>query len=100
MLLINTEFGLILRLPEEKEPAIRYALYIPSRGKRRTGRLRTSYLAYSQHKLGYDENEMTVEEIVTLAKNRCAWRKLSSFSSMQLQSNVVNVVSEKSHRKK
>ena len=37
--------GHILQLPEE-EPARRYALYIPSHGKRRPGRPHTSYLAY------------------------------------------------------
>ena len=33
-------------------------------------------LAYIQRMLGYDENEMAAEEKVTLAKDRCAWRKL------------------------
>ena len=67
--------GHILRLPEE-EPVGRYALYIPSHGKRRHGRPRTSYLAYIQRVLGYNENEMTAEEIATLARDRCAWRQL------------------------
>ena len=66
--------GYILRLPEE-EPARRYTyIYIAFYGTKRPGR--TFYLAYIQHVLGCDENEMGVEEIATLpktgAKDRCA----------------------------
>ena len=60
--------GHILRLSDE-EPARRYALYIPSHGKRRPGRPRTSYLAYIQRVLGYDKDEMAADEIATLAKD-------------------------------
>ena len=67
--------GHILRLPQE-EPARRYALCIPSHCKKRPRRLHTSYLAYIQRVLGYDENEMATEKIATLAKDRCAWRQL------------------------
>ena len=43
--------GHILRMSEE-EPARKYALYIPTIGKRRPGRRRTSYLTYVQRLLG------------------------------------------------
>ena len=49
--------GHVLRLPEE-ETARRYAPYIPSHGKRIPERPRTSYLAYIQCVIVYDENEM------------------------------------------
>ena len=49
---------------------------MPYHGKRRSGRPRTSYLAYIQRLLGHDENEMPAEETVTLTKDRCAWRNL------------------------
>ena len=42
-------FGHILRMSKE-ESARRYALYIPTIGKRRPGRLRTSYLTLSMYK--------------------------------------------------
>ena len=43
--------GHILRMSKE-EPARRYALYIPTIGKRRPGRPHTSYLNYVQRLLG------------------------------------------------
>ena len=49
--------GHILRMSEE-EPARRYALYIPTIGKRRPGRPRTSYLDYVQRLLGDKEGAM------------------------------------------
>lgn len=67
--------GHILRLPEE-EPARRYALYVPTHGKRRPGRPRTSYFSYIQRVLGYDEGMIQAEQIAALAEDRCAWRKL------------------------
>ena len=67
--------GHILRLPEE-EPARRYALYIPTHGRRRRGRPRTSYLAYIQRVLGYDEGMIQADQIAKLAEDRCAWRNL------------------------
>ena len=48
-----------------------------SHRKSRPGCPQTFYLAYIQHTLGYDEKEMAAEEIVTLAKDQCAWRKLA-----------------------
>ena len=66
--------GHILRLPDE-EPVRKYALYIPTHGKRGQGRPRTSYFKYIQHILGYDE-DITAEQIATLAEDRCAWRNL------------------------
>ena len=65
--------GHILLLSVE-EPARSYALYIPSHGKKESGRPWISYLAYIQGVLGYDENEKekTAEEVGTLAKDRCA----------------------------
>ena len=67
--------GHILQLPEE-EFAWRYVLYIPSHSKGKPWHPWTSYLAYIKHVLGYDESEMAAEEIVTLAKDQCTWRKL------------------------
>ena len=67
--------GHILSLPEE-EPASRYALYIPSHGNRRPGRPRTSYLAYIQRLLGYEEGSIQADQIATLAKDWSAWRSL------------------------
>ena len=67
--------GHILRLPEE-EPARTYALYIPTHGKRRPGRPRTSYPAYVQRVLGYDEGMISTEQIAPLAQDRSAWRRL------------------------
>ena len=54
--------GHILRMSKE-EPARRYALYIPTIGKRRPGRPRTSYLNYVQRLLGDNEgsNARTVD---------------------------------------
>ena len=49
--------GHILRMSKE-EPARRYALYIPTIGKRRPGRPRTSYLNYVQRLLGDNEGAM------------------------------------------
>ena len=65
----------ILHLPDE-EPASRYALYIPPHGTRRPGRPRTSYLAYIQRLLGYEEGVIQADQIATLAKDRSAWRSL------------------------
>ena len=67
--------GHILRLPEE-EPASRYALYIPPHGNRRPGRPRTSYLAYIQRLLGYEEGSIQADKIATLAKDQSAWKSL------------------------
>ena len=33
------------------------------------------HIAYIQYVLGYDENEMAAEEIATLAKDQCVWKK-------------------------
>ena len=67
--------GHILRLPDE-EPAKQYALYIPTHGKRRPGRPRTSYLTYIQQILGDNEGNMQVKQIAALAEDRRAWRNL------------------------
>ena len=67
--------GHILPLPEE-EPVRRYAPYIPPHGKRRPGRPRTSYQSYIKRLLGYDEDDMSADQIATLAQDRCAWRNL------------------------
>lgn len=67
--------GHILRLPEE-EPARRYALYIPTHGKRRPGRPRTLYLTYIQRVLGDNEGMFQAEQIAALAEDRRAWRNL------------------------
>ena len=67
--------GHVLRLPEE-EPVRRYALYIPPHSKRRPGRPYTSYQSYIKRLLGYDEDDMSADQIATLAQDRCAWRNL------------------------
>ena len=66
--------GHIIRMSKE-EPAIRYALYIPTIGKRRPGRPRTLYLTYVQRLLGDNERTMQEQQIAALADDRRAWRK-------------------------
>ena len=53
--------GHVLRMSKE-EPARRYDLYIPTIGKRRPGRPRTSYLNYVQRLLGDNEGAMQIIE--------------------------------------
>ena len=67
--------GHILHLPEE-EPASRYALCILPHGNRRPGCPCTSYLAYLQRLLGYEEGNIQADQIATLAKDRSARRSL------------------------
>ena len=67
--------GHILRMSKE-EPARRYALYIPTIGKRRPGRPRTSYLNYVQRLLGDNEGAMQEQQIAAFADDRSAWRNL------------------------
>ena len=67
--------GHILRM-SKKEPARRYALYIPTTGKRRPGRPRTSCLTYVQRLLGDNEGAMQEQQIAALADDRRAWRNL------------------------
>ena len=67
--------GYILRMSKE-EPARRYALNIPTNGKRRPGRPRTSYLNYVQRLLGDNEGAMQEQQIAAFADDRCAWRNL------------------------
>ena len=67
--------GHILRMSKE-EPARRYALYIPTIGKRRPGRPRTSYLNYVQILLGHNEGAMQEQQIAASADDRRAWRNL------------------------
>jgi hypothetical protein len=65
--------GHILRMPEE-EPCRRYALYVPTHGKRRPGRQRISYLSYIQKLKGDTNNDLHPDAIASLASDRCAWR--------------------------
>ena len=67
--------GHILRLPDEK-PASRYARYILPHGNRGPGRPHTSYLAYIQRLLGYEEGGIQADQIATLAKEKSARRIL------------------------
>ena len=67
--------GHILRMSKE-EPARRYALYIPTIGKRKPGRPRTSYLSYVQNWLGDNEGAMQEQQIAAFADDRHAWRNL------------------------
>ena len=61
---------------QRKKPARRYALYIPTIGKRRPGRPHTSYLTYVQRLLGDNEGAMQEQQIAALAGDRRAWRNL------------------------
>ena len=65
--------GHILRI-SKKEPARRYALYIPTIGKRKPGQPHTSYLTYVQRLLGDNEGAMKEQQIA--ADDRRAWRNL------------------------
>ena len=67
--------GHILRMSKE-EPARRYALYIPTIGKRRPGWPRTSYLNYVLRLLGDTEGAMQEQQIAAFADDRRAWRNL------------------------
>ena len=73
---VEVPFGHILCLPEEEEPANRYALYIPPHGNRRPGRPRTSSLAYIQQLLGQEEGSIQADQTATLAKDQNARRSL------------------------
>ena len=66
--------GHVLRMPED-EPCRRYALYTPTRGTRRPGRQKTSYLSYIQKLCGDEDNMLQPEAISTLAQDRSEWRK-------------------------
>ena len=61
--------GHILRMSKE-EPARRFALYIPTIGKRRPGRSRTLYLNYVQRFLGDNEGAMQEQQIAAFADDR------------------------------
>ena len=65
--------GHILRMPPD-EPCNKYALYIPTHGKRRPGRQRTRYLSYIQRLLGDENNDLSSEGITQLALDRSRWR--------------------------
>ena len=93
--------GHILRISKE-EPARRYALYIPTIGKRRPGRPRTSYLNYVQRLLGDNEGAMQEQQIAASADDRHAWRNLVvAYSAAdgwwwwRMLNKICNCVSEK-----
>ncbi|XP_066275382.1 uncharacterized protein [Branchiostoma lanceolatum] len=65
--------GHALRLPTE-EPFRIYALYVPTHGRRRPGRQKTSYLAYIQNLLGDAEGDLSPEAITAMATDRRMWR--------------------------
>ena len=65
--------GHILRIPDD-EPCRRYALYVPTHG-RRPGQQRTSYISYIQKLLGDTENDLHPDAIALLASDRRSWRK-------------------------
>ena len=81
--------GHILRLPEE-ESARRYAFYVPPHGKRKPGRPRTSSITYIQRLLGYHEVDISADEIVTLAEDRCAWRNNCLLRSRRMMRMMTN----------
>ena len=66
--------GHILRRPED-EPCRRYALFVPSHGRRRPGRQATSYALYIQRLLGDTDSDLKPEAIASLAQDRSEWRK-------------------------
>ena len=66
--------GHIRRMPDD-EPCRKYALFVPTHGRRRPGRQRTSYLSYVQKLFGDLENNLQQDAIASLAADRCAWRK-------------------------
>ena len=63
--------GHILQMSKE-EPAIRYALYIPTIDKMRPGRPRTSYFSYVQDCFCDNEGVMQEQQIAVLADDRRA----------------------------
>ena len=65
----------VLRMSKE-EPARRYALYIPTIGKRRPGWPHTSYLNYVQRLLGDNEGAMQEQQIAAFADDCRARRNL------------------------
>ena len=67
--------GHTLQISKE-EPARRYALYVPTIGKRRPGRPRSSYLTYVQRLLGDNEGAMQKQQIAALADDCRAWKNL------------------------
>ena len=54
----------------KEEPARRYALHIPTIGKRP----RTSYITYVHRLLGDNEGAMQEQQIVVLAADRRVWK--------------------------
>ena len=83
--------GHILRLPEE-EPASRYALYIPPHGNRRPGRPCTSYLAYIQRLLGYEEGSIQADQIATLAysqRSKCMEKSCSHMLRSRMMMSLI-----------
>ena len=71
-----TQIIFICILQSKEEPGRRYALYIPTNGKRRPGRPRTSYLNYVQRLVGDNEGAMQEQQIAAFADDRRAWRNL------------------------
>ena len=67
--------GHILRMSKE-EPARRYALYIPTIGKRRPGRPRTSYLLMYKDCLGIMKEQCKNSRLPHFADDRHALRNL------------------------
>ncbi|XP_066295679.1 uncharacterized protein [Branchiostoma lanceolatum] len=65
--------GYALRLPTE-EPLRTYALNVPTHGRRRPGRQKTSYLTYVQNLLGDAEGDLSPEAITAMATDRRMWR--------------------------
>ena len=65
------KFLVHILLMSNEEPARRYALYVPTIGKRRSDRPRTSYLTYVYSWLG-----IMREQCKTLADDRHAWGNL------------------------
>ena len=57
-------------------PTRRACKNIAPHGNRRPRRPRTSYLAYIQRLLKYEEGSIQANQIATLAKDRSAWRSL------------------------
>ncbi|KAI8494388.1 hypothetical protein Bbelb_276140 [Branchiostoma belcheri] len=60
-----------IRMPVE-EPLMSCAIYVPSHGRRRPGRQRTSYLTYTQNMLWDTEGDLSPDNIAAPAADRRA----------------------------
>ena len=67
--------GHVLRMADG-ELVKEYALYVPNHGKRKPGRPRTLFSNYIHYLLGDADCMLDHSQLLTMANNRCGWRKL------------------------